>query len=88
MMTDIRKYFCEYADAVGSRKGMTRAVNALMRANIHTMEQLCETTYKELVKIRNVGEKSLLLIGFVRWQYMAEHDLLEKYTDYGENDCS
>ncbi len=39
-----------------------RSVNCLMRGNINTLEDLEELSYEELLKIRNLGEKSALEI--------------------------
>lgn len=36
-----------------------RSYNCLKRANIHTVEDLCRKTEDEMLKVRNLGKKSL-----------------------------
>jgi DNA-directed RNA polymerase alpha subunit len=40
----------------------TRVANALLRANYETVEQLVSAKKEDLVKVRNLGEKSIKII--------------------------
>ena len=36
-----------------------RSFNCLKRANINTVEELCAKSYDDMIKVRNLGRKSL-----------------------------
>ena len=71
---DIRTYFKENAprDDPSSPPPLVRAVNAVMRASINTMDELLAKTPEELLRIRNAGEKCLELIYLMREKYAEE----------------
>ena len=47
-----------------------RSFNCLKRANINTVRELCEKTPDEMIKVRNLGRKSL-------------EEVLQKLSDLG-----
>lgn len=49
-----------------------RAVNALRRAGIATMEELCAIPEAELERLHLLGEKSLRLVRYMREKYIEE----------------
>jgi DNA-directed RNA polymerase alpha subunit len=72
--TDIRTYFNTHAPraAPGEPSPVVRAVNAVLRARVETMDELLAKTPEELTRIRNAGAKSLELIYLMRDKYAQE----------------
>ena len=76
MEIDVRRYFHSYMLRQGESNPMlTRAANELYRGGVTDMDTLCkllEESPKELLQIRNIGEKSIALSRAVCEAYRKE----------------
>ena len=68
----VNVYFKEHAPLTEYRAVTVRAVNAIMRGRINTMDALCALSPEELNRIRNLGEKCAKLALLMREKYEAE----------------
>ncbi len=48
-----------------------RIHNALVRGRITTMEQVCAMSEEQLIRVRNLGRKSLAIVLAERQKYLA-----------------
>ena len=71
----IRDYFAIHAPKSEYPHLAKRAINALERGEIRTMDALARATEEEIAEKRNVGEKGLALILLLRGRYAAERDI-------------
>ena len=68
----ISTYFFEHAPSTELHSLTRRAVNALVRGGIETMDMLCEAAPEKLLRIRNMGVKSLELSLIMRDKYAKD----------------
>lgn len=67
---DVRTYFAQHAPQI---PGVTvRAVNAVMRGGLVTMQALLAADEERLRKVRNLGEKCFALVLDMRKKYAEE----------------
>ena len=69
---DVGVYFALHAPLTEYASVRIRAVNALVRGGISTMDELCGASAEEIEKIRNLGERSLKLALIMREKYSEE----------------
>ena len=67
---DVQAYFELHDDSVSNIS--VRAVNALIKGGINTMDELCATDMKKIKKIRNLGDKCFEYVLMMRENYMAD----------------
>ena len=67
----VRDYFCVHAPD-GQMGIVARAVNALERAGVQTMDALRCLSHKDLAKTRCMGEKSLKLALILQEKFISE----------------
>jgi len=65
-------YFYRYAEQTGSKDGIVRATNGIVRHKVNSMNRLCTMTEEDLYRVRNVGAGTVKLILRVCEQYRAE----------------
>lgn len=68
----VMEYFYNYAEQAGSKEGIRRATNGLVRGKVGSMNQLCAMSQEDLHKMRNVGAQTVELVMRVREQYIKE----------------
>jgi len=66
---DVNAYFARHAPFTEYASVRVRAVNALVRGGISTMDELCGASAEDIKKIRNLGERSLKLALIMREKY-------------------
>jgi len=69
---EIQEYFKKHALSTKYHKLTIRAINALMRGGIETMDELCSASIEELIRVRNLGEKCFEMALFMRDKYETE----------------
>ena len=67
---DVQTYFSQHEDSESTIS--TRAVNALTKGGINTMDELCAADTKKIKKIRNLGDKFFEYVLTMREKYMAD----------------
>ena len=55
-----------------------RSFNCLKRAKIYTVQQLLDISSEELIKVKNLGQKSLTEIEMIRQNYVPPFDIIPK----------
>ena len=68
--TDVQTYFNQHNDSESNISN--RAINALTKGGITTMDELCAADMKDIKDIRNLGNKSLEYVIAMREKYMAD----------------
>ncbi len=61
----------EYFTAI---RPSVRVRNCLFRAGIHTMGEVCSMSEEEILRVRNLGQKSLAIVLEERQKFLAEYD--------------
>ncbi|MCL2696446.1 MAG: hypothetical protein FWE74_00020 [Oscillospiraceae bacterium] len=69
---ELEKYFKKHAPSTVYHKLTVRAINALVRGGITTMDELCSVSVEKLNRVRNLGEKCLEMALFMRNKYESE----------------
>jgi len=69
---DIQIFFAKHAPSTKLHSLKRRAVNALVRGGIESMDMLCDTPIEKLERIRNLGTKSLELTILMRQKYLEQ----------------
>ena len=67
----VREYFLDHAPQDAAHV-TSRAINALERKGIRTMDMLCTMSAYELRRVRNLGDKSIALSMQMREMYASE----------------
>jgi len=67
---DVQAYFSQHDNSESTIS--TRAVNALTKGGITTMDELCAADMKKVKKIRNLGDKCFEYVLTMREKYMAD----------------
>ena len=75
---DIREYFAEHAPEEYAKPLVNMASSQMWRAGAETMDILCNMTVVEIIKTRNIGEKSRELVLLMRKKYATENQIALK----------
>jgi DNA-directed RNA polymerase subunit alpha len=67
---DIKTYFSEHQPK--APRITVRCINALVRGGINTMDELCERSDEQLMRVRNLGAKCFEHSVLLREQYKIE----------------
>ena len=67
---DMQTYFIQHDDLASTVS--VRAVNALKKGGITTMDELCAADMKKVKKLRNLGDKCFEYVYAMREKYMAD----------------
>ena len=68
----IQAFFTEYAPPIFSTILVKRTAKQLCRDGIETMDALSITPIEKLKRVRNIGEKSLEIVIYMREKYLAQ----------------
>ena len=72
---DIRAYFAQHAHEAFNQRLVNMASKQMVRAGIESMKILCGMTVEEIVRTRNIGEKSQEVVLTMREKYAQENQI-------------
>ena len=72
---DIRAYFAEHVPETYDRLFVKRVARQMYRAGVETMTILSGKTDKEIIRTRNIGDRSQEIVFLMRDKYAAENQI-------------